>query len=237
MRIAQNMRTFAQRAFAPMPNPALIIMAKEPTVGSTKTRLTPPLSPAQAAALYEALLKDTIVLSASMKGIDLTIAVTPSNATGYFERIRPPGAHLLPVDCEHIGDCLSQVIARLLEKGHPKVCALNSDGPSLPLKYIQRAFDLLDDHDVIFGPNEDGGYYLVGLKQLHAEIFTGIPWSTSQVLPQTLEKAKALGLRAALLAPWYDVDSAADVARLQRELEGLPLDKLVHTRRYFESHA
>jgi rSAM/selenodomain-associated transferase 1 len=220
-----------------MPNPALIIMAKEPAVGSTKTRLTPPLSPAQAAALYEALLKDTIALSASMRGIDLTIAVTPSDATGYFERISPPKAHLLPVDCEHIGDCLSQVIARLLGKGYPKVCALNSDGPSLPAKHIHRAFDLLDDHDVVFGPNEDGGYYLLGLKQLHTEIFTGIPWSTSQVLPQTLDKVKAMGLRAALLTPWYDVDSIADVARLQREVESLPLDRLVHTRRYFESHA
>jgi rSAM/selenodomain-associated transferase 1 len=220
-----------------MSNPALIIMAKEPAVGSTKTRLTPPLSPEQAAALYEALLKDTIALSASMKGINLTIAVTPSDATGYFERIRPPEAHLLPVDCEHIGDCLSQVISHLLKKGHPKVCALNSDGPSLPPEHIQRAFDLLNDHDVVLGPNEDGGYYLVGLKQLHTEIFTGIPWSTSQVLPKTLEKVKVLGLRAALLTPWYDVDSATDVVRLQRELESLPLDRLVHTRRYFESRA
>lgn len=218
-----------------MSNPALIIMAKQPSVGSTKTRLTPPLGPEQAAALYEALLKDTIALGASMKAVDLTIAVTPPDAVGFFERIRPPGARLLPVDCEHIGDCLSQVIGRLLEEGYPKVCALNSDGPSLPPEHIQRAFDLLDDHDMVLGPNEDGGYYLVGLKQLHAEIFTGIPWSTAQVLPQTLEKVKALGLRAALLAPWYDVDSVADVVRLRRELQSLPLDRLVHTRRYFES--
>jgi len=218
-----------------MPNPALIIMAKEPAVGSTKTRLTPPLSPEQAAALYAALLKDTLALGASLKGIDLSIAVTPPEAVGYFERISPPGAHLLPVDCEHIGECLSQVIGRLLEKGHPKVCALNSDGPSLPREHIRRAFDLLDDYDVVLGPNEDGGYYLVGLQHLHAEIFTGIPWSTAQVLPRTLEKVKTMGLQIALLAPWYDVDSPADVARLERELESLPPDNLVHTRRYFDS--
>ena len=174
---------------------ALIIMAKQPLVGSTKTRLCPPLEPAEAAAFYEALLLDTIELCAGLDGIQLAVAVTPPGAVEYFESITPSGTILLPVDCTDIGDCLQRVIGRLFEDGCDKVCALNSDGPSLPAAYIYQAVDYLDHHELVLGPGEDGGYYLIGLKRLHRDLFNGIDWSTPQVLLQTVSKIEALGLR------------------------------------------
>lgn len=214
---------------------ALIIMAKEPRVGSTKTRLCPPLSPDEAAKFYEALLLDTIKMTSTLEGVDLAIAVTPSESTTYFERIAPKNTILVPVDCEDIGQCLHKVLDRLLRMGYTKAMALNSDGPSLPTEYIQKAVERLDEYDIVFGPSEDGGYYLVGLKESIDQIFTDIEWSTSCVLTQTLAKCENLDLKADLLPPWYDIDTAADIERLREELSTLPDHTLSHTRALLES--
>jgi rSAM/selenodomain-associated transferase 1 len=216
-----------------MENSALIIMAKQPAVGQTKTRLCPPLTPTQAAALYEALLRDSIELAAGLEGVRLAIAVTPPEAMGYFRRISPAGATLLPVAGADIGDCLNQVLSRLLAAGHGQALACNSDGPTLPVAFLRQAIALLDESDVVLGPSEDGGYYLIGLKRPRPELFQGIAWSTGRVLAQTVERAEALGLSVALTLPWYDVDTASDLDRLRDELVGLPAGALLHTRRFF----
>ncbi len=213
----------------------LAIMAKQPIVGQTKTRLCPPLTPTQAAALYEALLRDTVELVAGLDGIQLAIAVTPPEAMDYFRRISPAGAILLPVAGADIGDCLNQVLSRLLADGAPQALACNSDGPTLPSAYLRQAVVLLDDNDVVLGPSEDGGYYLIGLKRPCPELFQGIAWSTGRVLAQTLERAEALGLSVALTPPWYDVDTASDLDRLRDELDALPAEALLHTRQAVES--
>ena len=217
-----------------MTNPILVIIAKKPQVGRTKTRLCPPLTPTQATQLYEALLSDSITLATGLQGIDLAIAVTPPEATTYFRSISPPGTLLIPVECVDIGDCLTQVFRNLLEVESPKVLAFNADGPTLPQEYLQSAVHLLDEHDVVLGPSEDGGYYLLGLKQLYPEIFTGITWSTPQVLAQTLSKIEILGLQVGQLPCWYDVDTDADLIRLQKELAALPNDRLTHTRQFLK---
>lgn len=220
-----------------MNNPTLVIMAKEPQVGLTKTRLCPPLTPTQATQLYEALLRDSIALASNLEGIDLAIAVTPPESTAYFKRISPPGTLLIPVECVDIGDCLTQVLGNMLEIGYPKVLAFNADGPTLPQEYLQSAVQMLDKYDVVLGPSEDGGYYLVGLKQLYPEIFMGITWSTPLVLAQTLSKIEVLGLQVGQLLSWYDVDTDADLARLQDELVALPNDRLTYTRQFLEDLA
>ena len=220
-----------------MNDTSLIIMAKKPIVGSTKTRLCPPLSHHQASALYEALLLDTIALGTELKGVDLAIAVTPSDTIDYFQTVAPPDALLLPVECPDIGSCLSQVLENLIDKGYKKAFAINSDGPSLPPDYLHQAVRSLDDRDLVLGPSEDGGYYLVGVKRHQPEVFIGITWSTSQVLSQTLSKASDLGLLVALLPEWYDIDTWEDLVRLEAELEHLPTDRLKYIRRFVESYS
>jgi rSAM/selenodomain-associated transferase 1 len=217
-----------------MNNPILVIMAKKPQVGRTKTRMRPTLTSTEAAQLYEALLKDSIVLISGLEEIELAIAVTPPESILYFRHISPSGTLLIPIECVDIGDCLTQVFECLLEMGYPKVLAFNADGPSVPPQYIHTAVQRLDQEDIVLGPSEDGGYYLVGMKQLFPQIFSGIAWSTPQVLAQTSDKIEALGLRAGLLPPWYDVDTATDLERLQAELTSLPNNRLTYTRQFLE---
>lgn len=218
-----------------MQDPVLVIMAKLPAVERTKTRLCPPLSPAGAAALYEAMLRDTIELVAGLEGVQLAIAVTPPEAIGDFQRISPLDTMLLPVAGADIGDCLSQVLERLLAAGYSRAIAVNSDGPTLPIDHLREAVRRLAEAevDVVLGPSEDGGYYLIGLNQHRPALFQEIEWSTKRVLAQTLTRAEVMRLNVVLLPPWYDVDTPADLDRLRSELATLPAEALPHTRRFF----
>jgi rSAM/selenodomain-associated transferase 1 len=219
-----------------MKPPALVIMAKEPAVGRTKTRLCPPLTLAQAAALYEALLRDTIGLAAGQEGVQLAIAVTPPEALVAFRRWSPSGASLLPVRGADIGDCLNKVLGQLLARGHAQAMALNSDGPTLPASHLRQAVAALASADVVLGPGEDGGYYLIGLKKPHPDLFRDIEWSTERVTAQTLARAEALGLSVALLPAWYDVDTASDLERLRAEVASLPDDAVPYTRHFLDEY-
>ncbi len=215
-------------------DPVYVVMAKRPEVGRTKTRLSPPLTLHEAAALYEAMLRDTIELVGALASARLAIAVTPPEAADDIARISPPGTLLVPVAGSDIGDCLNKVLTSLLASGSRAAFAVNSDGPTLPLVYLEGAQEQLKQADVVLGPSEDGGYYLIGLKQPHSGLFRGVDWSTERVTVQTLERAESLGLRVAQLPPWYDVDTAEDLERLRMELRSLPADALVHTRRFFD---
>ena len=213
---------------------ALIIMAKEPKVGATKTRLCPPLTHEDAARLYEALLRDTIDSMGRLDHIDLAIAITPPESKPFFERISPPRTLLLPVTCLDIGDCLNRVLNQLLELGYQKAIALNADGPTVPLSFVEKGFEHLEKHDLVFGPSEDGGYYMVGLTSNHPEIFEGVAWSTPKVMGQTIAIAKETNLRYTLTPSWYDVDTEADIERLRGDMAFLPADRLIHCRRFFQ---
>ena len=212
---------------------ALAIMAKQPIVGKTKTRLCPFLNAQEAAQLYEALLLDTLGLAARLDAtVDLTVAVTPPESKAFFERITPPGAKILPVAGADIGECLEQTLEALFAAGYFKALALNSDGPNLPLIYLQQAIQFLDQAEVVLGPSLDGGYYLVGMRQLHVGLFKEIAWSTEKVFTQTLGRAAELGLTIALTPPWYDIDIPQDLVHLEAELpfeeqENLPFTRAI----------
>ena len=216
-----------------MTKPVIIIMAKQPIIGATKTRLVPPLTFAEAANLYQALLLDTIDLVTSIVTVDMAVGVTPPTAKPYFQQITPPQTRLLPVEGRDIGACLHAVTSELFAQGYQKVLAINSDGPSLPAKYLTRAVELLDSHEVIFGPNDDGGYYLVGLLQPQPRLFEEIPWSTDQVFKQSLSRSAELGLQTRILPSWYDIDTGGDLRHLIDELKDARPKQLTHTRAFF----
>jgi glycosyltransferase A (GT-A) superfamily protein (DUF2064 family) len=109
----------------------------------------------------------------------------------------------------------------VLACGHGGACVLNADSPNLPTSRLMEAARILarDEDRVVLGPAEDGGYYLLGMKQAHAGLFAGIDWSTDRVADQTRARAAALGLPVIELLPWYDVDEPATLRRLLRELD------------------
>jgi uncharacterized protein len=202
-----------------MPRRALIVMAKQPAPGTTKTRLSPPLSLDEAAALYACFLADVLDTAREVMRTlpDLTpyIAFTPPSALVYFHELAPDFA-LLPQTGPTLGERLDGILSTTLAQGYDQVAAINSDSPSLPATYLVQAFAALDDpsSDVIFGPCEDGGYYLIGLRRPQPRLVREVRMSTPDTLADTLLIAAEMGLRVELLPTWYDVDRAIELERL-----------------------
>ena len=197
-------------------------MAKRPAAGVTKTRLCPPLTTERAAALYACFLADVVdmVRAAARDVPHLTphIAYTPTGAADYFRDLAPDFV-LLPQTGSTLGERLEAVMEKALASGHAQVAAVNSDSPSLPAIYFAQAFSALDDPavDVVLGPCDDGGYYLIGWKRPHPFLVRDVQMSTPNTLADTLALAGRAGLSVALLPPWYDVDSPKDLERLARD--------------------
>src|SRR5437879_4025275 len=213
---------------------AVAIMAKAPRGGEVKTRLCPPLSLADAAELYRRFLLDRIEPVGARRTAGLAVAYTPTEARTFFEEIAP-GFVLVPQRGADLGDRLANTLGTLLERGHRGALAIDSDTPTLPLGFLQQALDLVmtPEIDVVLGPTEDGGYYLIGLRTVHRELFEAMAWSTREVLPETVRRAGAKGLRVACLPTWYDIDTPDDLARLRASLAAADGDATRHTRAFF----
>ena len=199
---------------------ALIVMAKEPSAGGTKTRLCPPLSGQQAAELYRYFLLDTLELMKQVEGVQTIIAYLPPDAEPFFRRFAPPGFDFVPQVGADLGERLDNVLTHCLQSGYRQAVVMDSDSPTLPVTYLRQAFRELDDPavDGVLGPCDDGGYYLIGLKSPCPALFRGIVMSTATVVAETLERARQQGQRVACLPGWYDVDTSEDLARLIEEL-------------------
>jgi rSAM/selenodomain-associated transferase 1 len=198
---------------------ALIIMAKQPKAGHTKTRLSPPLSPDQAAELYACLLRDTLeVVRRLAWQLPLTpfIAFYPPKADKDFQ-ILAPDFQLLAQQGTSLSERLAGALLAVGELGYEQVAAINSDSPVLPFEYLARAFRALDDPrvDLALGPCDDGGYYLIGWKRPYPHLVREVTMSTSTVLADTVALARRGGLQVALLPSWYDIDDAAALARMR----------------------
>jgi glycosyltransferase A (GT-A) superfamily protein (DUF2064 family) len=128
----------------------------------------------------------------------------------------------MPPDVQGFGRCLLHAMRSMLDAGFGAACLLNSDGPTLPTAYLVRAAQALaaPGDRAVFGPAEDGGYYLIGLKAAHAELFADIEWSTSDVAARTRARAASIGLPVVDLPTWYDIDDAAALAQLLARPDG-----------------
>src|SRR5713226_2886165 len=201
---------------------ALALMAKVPFACAVKTRLTPPLSPAEAARLSTCFLRDmtTNVSSMNGDGTEGVVLYAPANAGAFLHDLLPDGFKLVAQRVETLGERLINAAAELLSNGFESVCLINSDSPTLPVEVLRTATSLLaqDEDRVVLGPSEDGGYYLIGLKHPHHELFERIAWSTAEVLSHTIERAAEINLPVEFLPTWYDVDDAATLRLLCEDL-------------------
>lgn len=200
---------------------ALAIMTKAPRAGRVKTRLTPPLTPEEAAALNICFLRDTAAAIAQAgekaQGVG---CYTPVGEEEAYGDIFPATFQLIPQRDGDFGERLIRATEDLFSVGYAAVCLIDSDSPTVPASAFTEAVELLlqPNEKVILGPSDDGGYYLIGMKHLHRELFEEIDWSTERVLAQTQKQAEKAGLVVHLLPPCFDVDDEATFRRLQDEL-------------------
>ncbi len=197
---------------------ALFVMAKDPQAGHVKTRLCPPLSPEMAARLYRCFLLDVLDLVAGVPGVDPVVAYTPAEARSAFAALTNGNFLLVPQEGSDLGARLENTFRTLFRQGYHRVAAVSTDSPDLPPEYLREAFRRLERSPVVMGPCPDGGYYLIGMSRLVPELFREMPWSTEHVVPLTEERTRQLGLDLARLPEWSDVDTAADLGRLVRDL-------------------
>jgi rSAM/selenodomain-associated transferase 1 len=199
------------------------MMAKASAPGRTKTRLVPPLTFEQAAALNTAFLQDmaaNLLSAGSYAAIAGYVAFAPAGTEPFFHDTLPSDIGLIDACLPSLGDCLVHTITEIFARGHAAAVVLNSDSPTLPTALLVETASMLakPGERAVLGPCTDGGYYLLGLKTLHRRLFEDIAWGTERVAAQTLERAREVKLDVHLLPPWYDVDDVAGLRRLHGEL-------------------
>ncbi len=199
---------------------ALAVMAKAPRAGKVKTRLAPPLTLEQSAALNICFLRDTTANIQVVNGAAGVICYTPVGDEAAFDGLLPEGFLLVPQRGDGFGERLLLAAEDLLRCGFGAVCLIDSDSPTLPHAALREAVDELakPGDRVVLGGSDDGGYYLIGMKAAHPEVFDRITWSTGSVFAETVERAREAGLELVELPVWYDVDDGATLRVLAAEL-------------------
>ena len=200
--------------------PAVAVMAKVPGAVPVKSRLHGALTAERATALYRCFLLDRLDALGRVPGIAPVVAFAPAHAAAAMAALAPAGFDLVPQHDGDLGERLTALLDGLLAAGHAGAIAMDSDSPTLPMDYVARAAETLaaGAADVVLGPCDDGGYYLVGVRVPRPALFDGIPWSTGAVLATTLERARTLGARVEVLPAWFDVDTEGDLRRLHTEM-------------------
>jgi len=242
---------------------ALAVMTKAPQAGRVKTRLVPPLTPEQAAELNKCFLRDTAAAISSCSrrhvgdankmpfehgrashseaatGVCGIAVYTPVGAESAYNDILPNDFFLSPQRGDEFGERLYFAVEDLFKCGFESVCLIDSDSPTVPAENFVKAVELLSASGdrVVLGPSDDGGYYLIGLKKPHRQLFEQIDWSTERVLNQTIQRATEMQLEVKLLPAGYDVDDDASLRRLSNELlaDTTSTDIAPYTRRFLAS--
>ena len=187
--------------------------------GSVKTRLARAIGETVAAEVYAAFVRTQVERYSQYT--DPVLAFTPGDRAAEFERlVQPLTAHwqLQPQSEGDLGQRMRGYFEQAFAAGYERVLLVGSDTPTLPLKFIHQAHALLLMHDVVLGPSEDGGYYLLAARRQVPPVFTGIEWGSDQVFFRTMDKLQESRMLFAVLPTWYDVDDQADLDRLRAEL-------------------
>lgn len=203
---------------------ALAVMAKVPRAGRVKTRLSPPLSPDQSAALNIAFLRDTLECLARVSAVAPSVPVvsyTPPGEESGFIGIVPEGTTLIAQTDGDFGERLYGTLQALISVGFSAVCLIDSDSPTVPASAYETAVSTLLNASgpcAVLGSSADGGYYALGTNCDEPHLFHAIHWSTSSVAAQTRQRAVEAHLPLHELPEWYDVDDRHSLKRLHHEL-------------------
>jgi uncharacterized protein len=181
--------------------PEIAIFARWPEPGKAKTRLIPALGAEGAATLYARLLELT-VREARTSGLPFHLRITGDDPARFREWLGDD----LDVRDQGDGD-LGEKLARVPTPG----LMIGSDCPGLTAALLRDAADALATHEAVIGPADDGGYWLLGLRDPCRDLFTEMAWSTPQVFPETMRRLDALGIAPYMLPELTDIDTGDDL--------------------------
>jgi rSAM/selenodomain-associated transferase 1 len=211
------------------------VMARAPSSGG-KTRLAPHLSESRLHALRRALLADTLQ-TAARNGRTPIVFVDPGGASAEIEALSATPVTCVPQVVGDLGRRMCAAFTYLLQTlNYDAAILVGSDIPLLTTDHFDEARETLAASDgVVLGPADDGGYYLIGMRRVYAELFEGVAWGTSSVLTDTLRVADRAGIEARLIRPAFDVDTIEDLRRLEGDLGGATPDLAPHVRAWFRA--
>jgi uncharacterized protein len=204
---------------------AIGIICKAPEPGRSKTRLATAIGEVAASELSACFVRD---VGAAIEAVPETLGrrgygvYAPVGAEHIMQQLLPAGFGMLLQAGDDLGYVLIGATRALLLAGHDCVLLVNGDSPTLPTHLLVQAVKTLREPGdrMVLGPASDGGYYLIGLKHPHKQLFTQIAWGTETVARTTCERAAEIGLATTLLPEWYDVDDVKTLRWLQDELAG-----------------
>ena len=194
---------------------AVVLMAKAPVAGRVKTRLCPPLVPRESAALYACMLEDTAGEVSTLSRVRRYLFLDPPEATDSLRGQPFSGFERIPQRGRDLGDRMRDAAVTAFRRGARRVVIVGADCPSLSAGTIRKAFlELSTGASVVFGPSQDGGYYLVGLSSPDERLFRGFRWSTAEVLRNAAARCRILSAPFSFLPPGRDVDTGEDLLAL-----------------------
>jgi rSAM/selenodomain-associated transferase 1 len=201
---------------------ALILMTRIPIPGKTKTRLMKVLSGEECAQIHSCFLMDVFETLKNINDFaDIFLTYTPDDSLGVIKEMVPDWMTCFPQMGENLGERMKNSIDMLLKKGYEKVILIGSDIPDLSARDLKKAFMVLDSNDIVLGPTLDGGYYLVGMKTTHKEIFNNsLKWGNKSVFEATVDIANKCGLKIGLASKYRDIDDEKDLLNFIERFNG-----------------
>ena len=191
--------------------PALVFFAKVPVPGQVKTRLCPPLTPAEAAGLYRGFLEDVL---APFDGVRTLVYAWPGDALDGIRPLVPDGVELRAQRGEDLWERMTACFDELFAEGHDRIVLRNTDSPDLPGEVVRAAFDATRPGRVVLGPDPGGGYYLIGLAERRPELFGVAVEGGATVFEATRRRVAEIGFELEILPEHADVDTFEDLQRM-----------------------
>ncbi|MFO1461429.1 MAG: TIGR04282 family arsenosugar biosynthesis glycosyltransferase [Verrucomicrobiota bacterium] len=199
----------------------VIVFFKAPRKGTVKTRLAAQVGQDAALAIHQELVELTLTRLNSISCVELK--VTPDDALAEVAPWIRAGWTLSPQGDGDLGDRLARGFESAFAGRPGRWVALGTDCPEITPQDVESAWDRLETADVVLGPALDGGYWLIGLRSPHPELFREIPWGGPDVLASTLRRARSCGLKVTELRHLGDVDTHADWSAWRARIEGRSL--------------
>lgn len=196
------------------PDTSICIFCKPPRAGDVKTRLIPAVGAEGAASLAEAFFRD---IWNCVGTLNWAVPVVASTEFLSSQDLQRPATPVWLQGDGNLGARIERILRRALQQT-TFAMAIGADSPDIPSRFFDHAHDAIKSADAVIGPCDDGGFYLLGVRECPSGLLDGIPWSQSRTFASTLKRLRDSGMEVAVIDSWYDVDRPEDLERLERQL-------------------